>query len=218
MITDNPLFLSLDKGTLLPTMYSDINEAEEIEEASIWTRTGMMVKNCLQKDIIGSSFGGPIGTANETNIENLSAYIMECSILPHFGVTDYVMLYDKDIKKFLPIPEQLQNVPNWEIKRLPTNYKSNRYYWMQVCLMNRQSHLMFRMPIREARPENISCTHWPCMIRDTGRIGYNVLSVIDTGYLGSIEDAILEKVSWPLYKIHICASSNFIFIRHYISV
>ena len=67
-------------------MYSDINEAEEIEEASIWTRTGMMVENCLQKDIIGSSFSGPIGTANETNIENLSAYIMECSILPHFGL------------------------------------------------------------------------------------------------------------------------------------
>jgi len=52
---------------------------------------------------------------------------------------------------------------------------------------------MFKFPIQQAVPQNNDLSSWPCVIRDTKRIGYKVMTKIDTSLLVRIEKALLNK-------------------------
>lgn len=60
-------------------------------------------------------------------------------------------------------------------------------------MLDRLRHVMFKFPIQQAVPENNDLSSWPCVIRDTKRIGYKVMTKIDTTLLSRIEKALLNE-------------------------
>ena len=135
-----------------------------------------------------------INIKEQAPIEN-DKYIYQGSILPHFGAANYIILFDKNIGKFIRIPEEYENINPGEIKWIPCGYRdAKRYSWITICLVSRAHHIMFKSLIREAQPQGKENKNWPAIIRDTQRIGYTVMSVLDTTYLGKIENALIDKV------------------------
>ena len=163
----------------------------------MWSRVAESIKECLLNDIIIPTLRERIDDcSSELSSHGHNQYIYECSILPHYGITNYVFLFDKITRKFIPISRCFDNTPDGDIKWLPKQYRdTNRYHWGIVCMFSRRNHAMFKWPVRQAEPQNKDHSSWPCMIRDAKRIGYNVMTSIDTTFLEKIEKALLNKVS-----------------------
>ena len=95
----------------------------------------------------------------------LDDYVFECSILPHYGASDFVFLFDRNIQKFLPVTQCFANISDEDIKWIPREYReNNRYCWITVCMLDRLRHVMFKFPIQQAVPENNDLSSWPCVI------------------------------------------------------
>ena len=185
----------LDYGTALPKVYA--KKAEDIEgdnEQTVWVRAGNMVNKSLLNHIMVPNIFALDSSMKEQVQNDGEKYIDQSSILPHFGATNYIILFDKNAGKFIPIPEEYVNINPGDIKWLPFGYRdAKQYCWITICLVNMAHHTMFKFPIREAQPHGNDTT-WPAVIRDTQRIGYTVMSVIDTAYIEAIENALIDKV------------------------
>ena len=172
-----------------------MNEDED-EDHPIWTRAGNLVKKCILTEIIYPSLNGrEEQIAGDPKSLDLNDYVYEGSILPHFGITDYVFLFDKAIGKFLPIPEQFEKIKHGNIRWLPRDYRdTKRYCWFTICLVSRSNHIMFKWPLQYSQPQCHDYTNCLSVTRDTQRIGYTIMSIVDTDYLKKIEKALFEKV------------------------
>lgn len=163
----------------------------------MWRRGCNNVRNCLLNHIIAPNLlEVKDNSFNDLRKLVLDDYVYECSILPHYGASDFVFLFDRNIQKFLPVTQCFANISDADIKWIPKNYReNNRYCWITVCMLDRLRHVMFKFPIQQAVPQNNDLSSWPCVIRDTKRIGYKVMTKIDTSLLVRIEKALLNKVN-----------------------
>ena len=154
-----------------------------------------MIKNCLMNEYIRPNLSA--FDASQADLpKQLELYIHETSVLPHFGVTDFIVIFDKKLKVFIPIPDEFRNTDFGDIKWLPRSYRdTNRYNWITVGVVNRATHLMFRRPIGQTiQPEKSTDKNSFAFVRDVTRIGYSVFSIIDVQYLRYIENEIINKV------------------------
>lgn len=184
----------------MPKIYAAKNKSaeEEANDVPMFLRACMKVKSCLIGDIIVPNLllSNSDHRFNDINVEQYDDFVYECSILPHYGGTDYVVLYDKGIHKFLPIAKCFDNTHEGDIKWLPQQYKdTDRYCWITVSMFDRQQLAMFKWPMRQCEPQSDHTKSWPCVKRDVGRIGYKVLSMIDTFLLDVIERKLMYQVS-----------------------
>ena len=193
-------FDCVDRGTWLPKMYSKtFNDDADDDGVPLWTRLGALIKLCLYKNIIFPSINGSETSQFAVLVNNeLNKYIHEESILPHFGATDFIMLFDSNLNKFIPIPEEFKTLDPGAIKWTQYGYRDfKRYRWITTCFLSRQRHLMFRWPIRHVQ-SHIHAKDWPVVLRDVRRLGYSVMTVIDVGYVRVLEEAFLHMVrEWP---------------------
>jgi hypothetical protein len=185
-----------DYRVALPKIYAKKSEdIESYDDQTIWVRTGNIVNNSLLNHIIVPNLIVSDIIIKELKPNEVEKYVYQGSILPHFGATNYIILFDKNIRQFIPIPEEYENISPGEIKWIPCGYRdAKRYCWTTICLVSRAHHTMFKFPIREAQPQGKDNKNWPAIIRDTQRIGYTVMSVLDTNFLGGIENALIDKV------------------------
>ena len=184
---------------MMPKIHAAKSESaeEEANDLPMWIRGCMKVKNCLIGDIIlPNLLNNSDRSFDDINVEQYDDFVYECSILPHYGGTDYVFLYDTCIQKFLPIAKCFQNTHEGDIKWLPQQYRdTNRYCWITVSMFDRQQHAMFKWPMHQCEPQSDHKKSWPCVKRDVNRIGYKVLSIIDTFLLDVIDRKLMYQVS-----------------------
>ena len=185
---------------MLPRVHAATTTIENAEENEIpmWIKSCEKVRKCLLDNIIIPNLLENVKyRINDIpdSEDQYDKYIFECSILPHYGATDYVFLYDKVHQQFVPVAKSMENIHDGDTKWLPDRYRdNNRYCWITVCLFNRQCHAMFKWPSRQPEPHDNNLASWPCVIRDANRIGYNVMTKIDTSFLQMIEKTLLNKV------------------------
>ena len=62
----------------------------------MWSRVAENIKECLLNDIIIPTLRESIDNcSSELSSDGYNQYIYECSILPHYGASDFVFLFDK---------------------------------------------------------------------------------------------------------------------------
>ena len=179
----------------MPSTYDEANASKDWCDVPMQGRVGKMIKKCLMNDHLRPNLS-ELDASQADLPKELELYIHETSVLPHFGVTDFVVLFDKKLKVFIPIPEEFRNYDLGDIKWLPRSCRdTNRYRWITVCVVNRGMHLMFRRPIGQTvQPEKSIGKNSLAFVRDVTRLGYSVLSIIDIRYLIYIENEMIKKV------------------------
>ena len=62
----------------------------------------------------------------------VSDYVSELSLLPCFGSCEFLMIYDRDQDRFLPIPKAVREAELWQVKGPPPPDKPAGQEWWVV--------------------------------------------------------------------------------------
>jgi hypothetical protein len=126
---------------------------------SIWTRVGLKVGSIV---------------CNQVGLDQalVDKYVLETSILPFFGLTDYVFCLDISSNKVVELPQEFLNQPKNGVKRIPENFNAVAgFRWCSIVFVHSKKMALFTTQI-----------HHPSFpyFQEAEKLGYN-LSVVDIG-------------------------------------
>lgn len=58
------------------------------------------------------------------------SHVLETSVLPFFGCCEFLVIYDRQSKKFLPIPDHVRNVNLGELVLPPASKPASEEWWI----------------------------------------------------------------------------------------
>jgi len=149
---------------------------EEDEDVSNFQAAAIQISKSLN-DII----------AEHQSLEEGKQYVLESSLLPFFGTIEYLLLYDRKKRQFLPIPQEILGAKDTELK-LPDD-RDHNVDWLVVEYFDSFRHLLFRN-------ESTSMSSSDLCTKTLEQVGFTVLAKVNATKYFKFQGPLSELFSF----------------------